>query len=124
VSYLVQHAVRRPTAAGRARRGARVDERVVLNRPKFDGGAYARVFVEDTSRRTRRFRSTPPSPRLRLRVADCAHQVNLEFSVETAELRENALFKIDTLLEALTRFRHGLAAEAELYAEREQQRRR
>jgi hypothetical protein len=56
-------------------------------------------------------------------VADCAHQVNLEFSVETAELRENALFKIDTLLGALTRFRHGVAAEAELYARRQRQRR-
>jgi hypothetical protein len=123
MSYLAQHAVRRPSSAGRTRRGARVDERRVLNRPKFDGGAYVRVFVEDTSCGKRRFRSTPPSPRLRLRVADCAHHVNLEFSVETAELRDNALFKIDTLLGALTRFRHGLAAEAELYAKREQLRR-
>ncbi len=119
MSYLVQYAVRRPTAAGRARRGARVDERLVLNRPKFDGGAFVRVFVEDTSRRKRRLRRAPPSPRLRLRVADCAHEVNLEFSVETAELRENALFKIDTLLGALGRFRDGLAAEADLYAQRE-----
>ena len=119
MSYLVQYAVRRVSSAGRVRRGARVDERLVLNRPKFDGGAYVRVFVEDTSGRTRRLRRKPPSPRLRLRLADCAHEVNLEFSVETAELRENALFKVDTLLGALTRFRDGLAAEAELYARRE-----
>ncbi len=119
MSYLVQYVVRRPTAAGRVRRGARVDERLVLNRPKFDGGAFVRVFVEDTSRRKRRLRRAPPSPRLRLRVADCAHEVSLEFSVETGELRENALFKIDTLLGALGRFRDGLAAEAELYAQRE-----
>jgi hypothetical protein len=119
MSYLVQYAVRRPTKAGRARRGARVDERLVLNRPRFDGGAYVRVFVEDTSGRRRRFRRTPPAPRLRVRVADCAHEANLEFSVESEELRENALFKIDTLLGALGRFRDGLAAEAELYAERE-----
>jgi hypothetical protein len=119
VSYLVQYAVRRPTTAGRARRGARVDERLVLNRPKFDGGAYVQVFVEDTSGRKRRFRHAPPSPRLRLRVADCAHEVNLEFSVDSAELRENSLFKIATLLGALTRFRDGLAAEAELRAQRE-----
>ncbi len=123
MSYLAQYADRRPASSRGVRRGVRVDERLILNRPRFDGGAYMRVFVEDTSYRTGRFRSTPPSPRLRLRVADCAHQVNLEFSVETAELRENALFKIDTLLGALTRFRHGLAAEAELYAKREQQRR-
>jgi hypothetical protein len=119
VSYLVQHAVRRPTPAGRRRPGARVDERLILNRPRFDGGAFVRVFVEDTSRRRRRFRNRPPAPRLRLRVADCAHQVNLDFSVESAELRDNSLFKIDTLLGALTRFRDGLAAEAALYARRE-----
>jgi hypothetical protein len=121
MSYLVQYAVRRPTSAGRTRRGARVDERLALNRPKFDGGAYVRVFVEDTSGRKRRFRHTPPSPRLRLRVADCAHEVNLEFSVDSAELRENSLFKIATLLGALTRFRDALAAEAELHAQREYQ---
>lgn len=119
MSYLVQYAVRRPTSVGRARRGTRVDERLVLNRPKFDGGAYVRVFVEDTTGRKCRFRHTPPSPRLRLRVADCAHEVNLEFSVDSAELRENSLFKVDTLLGALTRFRDGLAAEAELQAQRE-----
>ena len=45
--------------------------------------------------------------------------MQLEFSVESPELRENALFKIDTLLGALGRFREGLAAEAALYAERE-----
>ena len=123
MSYLAQHAMRRPASSRNARRGVRVDERLVLNRPKFDGGAYVRVFVEDTSGRTRRFRGRPPSPRLRLRVADCTNEVNLEFSVESAELRENTLFKIDTLLGALGRFRNGLAAEAELYAKREQQRR-
>jgi hypothetical protein len=117
MSYLVQYAARRPNSAGRGRRGARVDERLVLNRPRFDGGAYVRVFVEDTS--ARRFRRRPPAPRLRLRLADCAHEVNLEFSVESPELRENALFKADTLLGALTRFREGLAGEAELYARRE-----
>jgi hypothetical protein len=113
VSYLMEHAVRRPTSAGRTRRGARVNERLVLNRPMFDGGAYVRVFVEDTS--GRRFRRTPPAPRLRLRIADCAHEVNLEFSVESAEQRENALFKANTLLGAIARFRDALAAEAELY---------
>ena len=124
MSYLVQHAVRRPTSAGRRRPGARVDERLVLNRPRFDGGAFVRVFVEDTSGRRRRFRNRPPSPRLRLRVADCAHQINLDFSIESAELRDNSLFKIDMLLGALTRFREGLAAEAALYARREDELRR
>ena len=42
----------------------------------------------------------------------------LEFSLETAQLRENSLFKVDTLLCALHRFRDGLAAEAGLAARR------
>jgi hypothetical protein len=119
MSYLVQHAQRRPTSAGRPRRGARVDERLVLNRPQFDGGAHVRVFVEDTSGRKRRLRRTPPAPRIRLRIADCANQIALEFSLESPELRENSLHKIETLLGALRRFRDGLEAEAELYAARE-----
>ena len=124
MSYLVQYAVGRPTAAGRARLGARVDERLILNRPKFDGGASVQVFVEDTSGRKRRVRRTLPSPKLRLRLTDCAREVSLEFSVDSAELRDNALFKIETLLGALTRFREGLVAEAELRKRREGDRRR
>lgn len=119
MSYLMQHAVRRPTSAGRARRGARVDERLVLNRPQFDGGAHVRVYVEDTSGRTRRFRRSPPVPRIRLRIADCVNQIALEFPVESPELRENSLHKIEALLGALRRFRDGLEAEAEIYAARE-----
>jgi hypothetical protein len=116
MSYLLQYA-RRP-ASLRRRRNARVDERARLNRDGFYGDAYVRVFVEDTSTRTRR-RGEPPSPRLRLRIADCANTINLEFDVQSPELRDNSLFKIDTLLAALNRFRDGLAAEAALYAERE-----
>jgi hypothetical protein len=119
MSYLVQYAGRRPTSAGRTRRRARVDEHTLLNRPDFDGGAYVRAFVEDTSGRKLRWRKLPPSPRLRLRIADCVNEISLEFSVESAELRDNALFKLDTLIGALERFRAGLVAEAELFVERE-----
>jgi hypothetical protein len=111
MSYLTQYAV----SGGR---GARVDESTRLNRPTFDGGAYIRVYVEDTSDPKRR-RERLPSPRLRLRIADCASQINLEFSVESTELRANSLYKIETLIAALERFRAGLATEAELRALRE-----
>jgi hypothetical protein len=117
MSYLTQYAVSRP-AAVRRRRGARVDERTLLNRPAFDGGAHVRVYVEDTSNRKLR-RRRPPSPRLKLRIADCVNEINLEFSVDSAELRENSLYKIETLIAALERFRAGLTAEAELRALRE-----
>jgi hypothetical protein len=44
--------------------------------------------------------------------------IALEFDLTNATLRENSLYKIDTLVGALTRFREALAAEAVLYAER------
>ena len=116
MSYLTQHAVSRPAVLQRRRRGARVDERTLLNLPDFDGGAHVRVYVEDTSNRKRR---RLPPPRLKLRITDCVNKVNLEFSVDSAEQRENSLHKIETLIVALERFRAGLAAEAELRATRE-----
>ena len=117
MTYLLQYA-RRPDSITPRTRVARVDEYARLNRPGLYGDAYVRVFVEDTSTRTCRGHE-PPSPRLRLRIADCANAINLAFDVESPELRDNSLFKINTLLGALERFRDGLAAEAALYAERE-----
>jgi hypothetical protein len=117
MSYLAQYAV--PEAAlGPARSGPRVDLDVRLNRPLFDGGASMSAFVEDTSRRRRRS-SKLPSPRLRLQISDCVNEINLEFSVDSYDVRENSLHKIDTLLDALAQFRAGLAAEAALRAQRE-----
>ena len=115
MSYLLQYA-RRPVLMRRSRRGVRVDERTLLNRPGFYGGAFVRVFVEDTSAAARP--APNPEPRLRLRIGDCDQRDQPRVRLETAELRENSLHKIDTLLGALHRFRDGLQAEAELAAER------
>ncbi len=109
MSYLLQYA-RRPDSIGAPRlRNARVDEYARLNRPGLYGDAFIRVFVEDTSRRRRR-----RDPRIELQIADCTETINLEFSLETPELRENSLFKIDTLLGSLHRLRDALAEEARL----------
>lgn len=118
MSYLARYVLLRPAPGRQTQTGARVDERIVLNLPDFDGGAHVRTFVEDTSLRRRRRRGLP-EPRLKLRIADCANQIHLEFSVETQDERENSLHKIDTLIAALERFRAGLTAEAELRAKRE-----
>ena len=118
MTYLLRYA-RLPASIGRPRTATRIDEKTFLNRPEFDGGAHVRVYVEDTSARRARFRRSPPAPHLRLRVADCVNEIALEFSVSSPELRENSLHKIETLLGALSRFRDGLEAEAELYAARE-----
>ena len=119
MSYLTQHVLRRPVSAGAPRAaGARVDERIVLNLADFDGGAHVRAVVEDISaQRVRRRRI--PSPRLKLRITDCAGAIHLEFSVDSAAERENSLHKISTLIASLERFRAGLEAEAALRVERE-----
>ena len=117
MSYLLQYA-RRPDSIAPRTPAARVDEYARLNRPGLYGDAFVRVFVEDTTRRRR-----DRDPQLVLQIADCTNTINLEFSLETAQLRENSLFKVDTLLGALHGFRDGLAAEAELAEQREQRRR-
>jgi hypothetical protein len=127
VSYLTPYAARRRPIlgwlAGGGRRGVRVDERLLLNLPGFHGDAYVRVFVEDTSGRTR-WRKAPPEPRVRLRIADCTDEIALWFELDSAEARTNSLHKIDTLLGALGRFRDALAAEAAIYAHRRPHERR
>jgi hypothetical protein len=119
VSYLTQYAPRRPASVSRRAWGPRVDERTLLNRPGFQGDAHVRVFVEDTSNRRLPRGRALPEPRLKLRITDCSNEINLEFSVDSPGSRENSLYKIETLIGALRRFRDGLAAEAALYEQRE-----
>jgi hypothetical protein len=113
MSYLLQHARGRFSTMSRTTR-ARVDEYTLLNRPGFYGDAFVRVFIENSTARHRR-----TDPVLVLKIGDCFNVINLEFSLETTQLRENSLFKVDTLLGALHRFRDGLAAEADLAARRD-----
>ena len=113
MSYLLQYARRPDSIAPRPKCGLRVDEHTRLNRPGLYGDAFVRVFVEDTTHGRRR------QPQIDLQIADCTNVIRLEFSLAHARLRENSLFKIDTLLGALQRFRDALAAEADLAARRD-----
>ena len=115
MSYLSSYATRNPRV-----RGASVDEKTALNLPGFHGGAYVRVFVEDTT--FHKWRCRPPDPRIRFRIADCSNEISLWFELNSPGARENSLYKINTLLGALQRFRDALDAEAELYAHRDQHR--
>ena len=105
MSYLLQY-LRRSDSFAPHTPMARVDEYVRLNQPGLYGDAYVRVLVG----RGRH----GDEPQFVLEIADCTKAINLEFSVESPELRENSLFKIDTVIGALERFRRGLAAEVEL----------
>jgi hypothetical protein len=116
MSYLSSYATRNPSV-----RGAGIDEKLRLNLPDFDGGAFVRVFVEDTT--FRKWRRRPPHPRIRLRIADCSNEISLWFELHSPEARANARHKITTLLGALQRFRAALDAEMELYEHRSQHRR-
>jgi hypothetical protein len=119
MSYLIRYATRVRGPARRRRRGsARVDEQTLLNRPGYYAGAYVRVYVEDTSGR-RQYCKRLPEPRVRLQIADCTNVINLEFSLTSPGERENSLFKINTLIAALHRFRDGLDSEADLYEQRD-----
>ena len=105
MSYLLQY-VRR--SASTRTPVARVDENTRLNRPGLYGDAYVRVFVSASTLHRGRGRL---EPEFVLEIADCTNAINLEFSVASPQLRENSLFKIDTLIGALQRFRDGLADE-------------
>ena len=98
---------------------ARVDARRFLNLLGFHGGAYVLAYVEDTSERYvgagARYNA---EPRIILEIADCSNRINLELDVDSDIRVENSLYKIDTLIEALTQLRAGVVAEAELYRER------
>ena len=122
MSYLTQYLPRASAPVVSLRPGVRVDVNTLLNRPGFYGDAHVHVFVEDTSARDlkRRLRRRAlPTPKLVLQISDCMNEINLEFDVSSADYRDNSLYKIDTLLGALQRFRDGLAAEAELHEQRE-----
>jgi hypothetical protein len=112
MSYLATYAKRNPPI-----RGHGLDERLTLNLPGFHGGAYVRVFVEDTSEA--KWRGTLPEPRIRLRIADCQNEIALWFELGSAPERDNSLHKIETLLGALQRFRDALWIEAHICERRE-----
>lgn len=99
----------------------RVCERRFLNKPGFHAGAYIRAEVENTARRkaTQGGLDYNPAPGIVLEIADCHRRVDFAFDVDTAAGRANTLHKLDTMIRVLERFREGVAAELELYVERE-----
>src|SRR5262249_49787914 len=114
MSYLLQF-VRRPKSIAPPTPTFRVDEYARLNRPGLYGDAFVRVLVEDSTAVERR----EHDPQLVLQIADCINSITLEFSLRSSDLRENSLFKIESLFSALCRFRDGLVAEAELAGRRQ-----
>ena len=111
---------------------ARVNERVFLNLPGIDGGAYVFVYVEDTSERdlvhddgcddpdctqcTYNF-----EPQMILELSTDSRAIEFTFDIDSEAGRANSLHKIDTLLAALRVFRQGLVDEFEPYDRRQRE---
>lgn len=53
-----------------------------------------------------------------LQISDCDRRVRMEIDFETEAERENALDKVDTMIETLTAFRRGLKIEQRRYVRR------
>src|SRR5262245_4742854 len=102
MSYLLSYLQR---LAGSTSPGARIDLNRLLNRPGYFGDAHIHAFVEDTSGHKLRRRGTPPTPHVELEITDCVNAIHLEFVLTSVGHRENALFKVDTLIDSLTAFR-------------------
>lgn len=96
----------------------RVSVREFLNLSGWHGSSYVIADVEDTTRQSADELGEWEPPRTRLRIADCVSECQFEFDLDTLEAQENSLHKVDTLIDALQRFREGLMAEIGLFNQR------
>jgi hypothetical protein len=113
VSYLSNYVTRRLAEFEASSSGVRLDLSRMLNLTGHHGSAEVRAWVEDTT--YRHWKRKPPEPKIRLSISDCSNVIWLAFEANSPEQRTNSLHKADTLIDVLTRFRHALAAECELY---------
>lgn len=97
----------------------RVAIRQFLNQPGFHGKAALIASVEDTSRLHSEELRFAREPDVYLNISDCGRECTLEFGdLATRAGQQNSLYKIDTLINGLERFRDALEAEIELYNRR------
>ena len=84
-----------------------------LNRRGHHAGGYVLAYVEDTSKR----RGARDWTDIEFTISDCGRQISLSFDVDPGELG-NSLYKVDLLIDTLTKFRAALVEEGRLAAER------
>lgn len=99
-------------------------KRALLNLPGHQSTAAIIAEVEDT----RDWKSGKDgdgdrftawdSPDYCLQISDCDRSIKLDLAWQTEDERENALYKIDTMIDALVAFRKGVAAEQKLHVKR------
>jgi hypothetical protein len=84
-----------------------------LNRPGHHAGAYVYAVVGDSSSCRKPDCTHEWRIDIDLTIADCGRVVFFDFDIDTAAGRRNSSHKIDTLIDALERFRDALAVESE-----------
>lgn len=90
--------------------------RKFINREKFESGAYIIASIE---RETTRWKNSAGEDKVNnylyptLHIADCSRVVSLDVHADNAKTRANVLFKLNTLIDTLTKFRDALVAEWE-----------
>jgi hypothetical protein len=92
--------------------------RQFLNRPGHHGTAAIIACVENTSRLAKEELRYGRQPNVYLSISDCFKEVKLQFDLQTSSQQVNALYKIKTLVEALTEFRTALEEEIHLLRKR------
>lgn len=83
----------------------RCAERKFLNLNGHHGNASVIAYVERGAKKSRR------SPWVHLTISDCSREIALEFETYNEDSRRNSLFKINTLIGSLTKFRDALTLE-------------
>ena len=92
-----------------------------LNRPGHHRGAYIVARVPDVdSCRARGCLHTWCYDAV-LDIADCSRVVQLDFDMETAVQRRNAIAKANLLVDVITQFRDALVVSAEQVARRQRE---
>lgn len=99
--------------------------RALLNSEGHHSTAAIVAEVEDTSvwpdgenGRGNEIQPWNTEPYCMLQIANCDRSILFDLSWSTEEERENALDKVDTLVETLTAFRRGLKIEQRRYRKR------
>ena len=90
-----------------------VRERAFLNLDA-DLRAYVIAIVEDAREKHVCCSKSDEYSEISLRIADCRHEIELYFDLETVEERENSLHKIRTLAEVINSFRRAIEIEVEV----------
>lgn len=102
--------------------------RKFFNKPGYHSTGFIYAYVAKSTKKS--LRNGGGYVSCDLTIGDCSRQISLDFDHYSKKDRENSLYKIDTILGAITKFREALVveyeaieqAEAERLAEEEERR--